>query len=247
MDLANIIANIYTATNRPDLSGETLQAAIASTLKMHTMDFWFRDIQTAQVVFDTSAYVQVLDTNTIPKFRTTAYARKNDPTLATYQQNPLILPPLYNSPIGIPYGIDETMRFFKIITPTSILDKEYGDEILDTAYQVGDSLMFKSLSTFQYLLYGWYAFPNVDTTTTGTVNITLGENTFTISVYPLFSSWVARDYPYAIIYDAASAILQSIGMTDAARKFDNPDPNNPGLVASHVQALTKANIVAEGR
>lgn len=247
MDLANIIAQIYTATNRPDLSGETLQAAIASTLKMHTMDFWFRDIQTAQVVFDTSAYIQVLDVATIPRFRSIGYARKNDPSLATYQQNPLLLPPLFNDGSGLPYGVDEALRFFKLKTPTSILDTEYEDELLDIMYQVGDSLMFKSYSTFKYLLFGWYAFPIVDTTSTGNQTIVMGENSFTVGIYPNFSSWIARDYPFAIIYDAASSILQSIGMTDAARKFDNPDPNNPGLVASHFQALMKANIVAEGR
>lgn len=225
---------VATVTNRSDMlsiseggTGEIPLAVQASTLKMHTMEYFFRDIQTAQFKFDAAAYLQVLDLVGIPRYRNLSYFRKNDPSLAIYQQNPTLLPPLVGSFYGLPYSILQSMKPLKLIEPNNILD-DYNVERTDVFYQAGASLFIKSSTPLTYGLMGWYTFPSVGSDDTGTG----------------YSSWIADQYPFAIIYDAASAVLQGIGMTDAARKFDNPQN---GLVTEHVRALTINNITAQGK
>jgi hypothetical protein len=226
-----LVDSVYTETARPDLVAETLSAVINATLRMHCIDFWYKDINSAQIVFDAAGYVQVLDTTALPRFRSISYMRKNDPSLATYQQNPSILPPLTASFAGIPLSILLTMGFLKILTPTDILD-DYGAEKLDVAYQVGSSIMLKSSTSLQYVLAGWYAYPNVDTKNNG-LN---------------FDSWIAREMPYAIIYAATSQIFQTIGQNDTSRKYDAPASRDfdGGLVQQQIRMLQISNTVAQG-
>lgn len=222
-------------TNRPDMlsvasggTGDIPLAVQASTLKMHTDEgaFFFKDIVTAQVKFDQAAWIQVLDTSSFARYRAMSYFRKNDPSLASYQLNPGLLPPLTTGFFGIPYTILQAMLPLQCIEPNNILD-EFGVERQDVFYQAGASLFIKSSTSLNYGLMGWYAYPNVGSDDIGTG----------------YSSWIANEYPFAIIYDAASAILQGVGMTDAARKFDNPQN---GLVTSHMMALRNSNIIARG-
>lgn len=222
MTLAQLITAVYTETNRPDLVDETLQKILFSTLKMHNLDFFFKDIQTAEVIFDTAAYLQVLDTSSIPRFRSISYLRKNDPTLSVYQQNPTILPPLFSLS---QQSVAAETRVLTIIAPDDIFD-EFGAEKYDVAYQAGNNICIKSSTSLQYVLAGWYKFPNLDT-----------------AVPANFDSWIAVEHPYAIVYDAASAILQTIGMNEASRKFDDP---RVGLATVAIQQLINSNIVAKG-
>lgn len=226
---------VATVTNRSDMlsvasggTGDIPLAVQAATLKMHTSDgsFFFKDIQSGQVKFDQAAWIQVLDTSSFPRYRNMSYFRKNDPSLASYQLNPSLLPPLVSSYNGIPYTILQSMLPLTPIEPNNILD-EFGVERQDVYYQAGASLFIKSSTSLNYGLMGWYAYPNVGSDDIGTG----------------YDSWIAREYPFAIIYDAASTILQGIGMTDAARKFDNPET---GLVSSHMTALRNSNVVVKG-
>lgn len=222
MNLADLQAAVYTETNRPDLVAETQQKILASILKIHCMDFFYKDIATTEAIFEAAAYVQTLDTTDFPRYRALSYFRKNDPSLSAYQQNPTLLPPLYSS-VGAPTSL--SMGFLKVITPDDILN-EYNQEKLDVCYQVGATLMMKCSTAIQYGLVGWYQYPNISTDPTA------------------FDSWIAREFPYAIIYDAASAVLQSIGMTDAARKYDDP---RSGLATTNMNIVVMNNIVAQGR
>lgn len=218
MTLAELLAAVYVETNRPDLVAETTQKVKSATLNLHCIDFFYKDIQSAQVVFDETAYIQQLDTGGLPFYRSLSFLRKNDPTLSAWQQDPLNLPTLQNAAVTP----NISMGFIEIITPDNILD-EFGVERLDVAYQAGSVVNIKSSTSLLYALIGYYRYPDIKDAS--------------------FNSWIARELPYAIVYNAASAVLQSIGMMDAARKFDHPET---GLATEQVRTLRMNNIVARG-
>jgi hypothetical protein len=58
MTLAELIAEVYTLTGRPDLVAETSAAVRKATLKMHSVDFFYRDLQEKIITFTTPAYKQ---------------------------------------------------------------------------------------------------------------------------------------------------------------------------------------------
>lgn len=237
MLLPELIQAVYTETNRPDLVPQTIQAIRASTLKMHTIDLFPKDIQEGQVVFDQTAYIQNISLFQIPRFRKSVFIRKNDPRYSAYQQNPTLNPPLIGGlpPLGCSVGVKERLGFLRQIAPDNIFD-EFGTEKLDVWYQAGKTIWIKSAISIQYVLFGWYAFPNIDITTPD-AGVT----------YPNFSSWIADERPFAIIYDATSSVLQKIGMTDAARKYDSPatSTQDGGLVQNEIKRLVADNIVVE--
>jgi hypothetical protein len=231
MNFSQLVSAVYRETNRPDLVLRTQQAVMASTLKMHGMDFFFKDILTAQLKFDATNYVQTLDTTTLPFYRAISYIRKDDPAYLAYELNPYASTPVITSIDGSAIPVNLARAFLKIITPDDILD-DYEFEKIDVAYQVGSTIMIRSSTSLLWALAGWYGWPNCDISNNGAA----------------YNSWIAAEFPYAIVYDAASAILQGIGMTDAARKYDyqTPDGIQSGLVASQVMALRNSNITARG-
>lgn len=238
MNFTELVNAVITDINRPDMGfvsqggdGQIPQAVVSSTLKMHGLDFFYKDIKTARIIFDTAAYIHDLDLTGFARFRSISYVRKDDPSLASYQQNPTLVPPLFSGTGAV--NFKQSMHFLKILSPDDILDS-YGVEKLDVAFQAGDSLYIKSSSLLQYALIGWYAFPNVDTTIVNGVD---GAN---------FYSWIARDYPYAIVYDASSAVLQSIGETDASRAYMATTPGAEGQAVRHRINLVNSSIVAVG-
>lgn len=217
MTLNELIAQVYIKTNRPDLEEQTRQAIVSSTLAMHTMDSFYKDIVTARLVFENANYIQLVDTTEFERWRSLSYFRKNNPDFDAYQQNPLTLPvqDYYNR-----------TKFMQVLTPDDILDS-YGIEKVDVFYQAGTSIYMKSSTSLRFGLLGFYQYPNVSIEDDGAN----------------FSSWIADEYPFSIIYDATSNILQSIGMTDAARKYDQPEV---GLVAVQKKILIMNNIIPVG-
>lgn len=235
MNFNELVAFVITNTNRPDMGfvedggdGRIPSAVQSQTLTMHLKDYFYKDIQPAQVVFDIPTnYLQTLDASALPRLRSLAYARKWDPNFATSQQDPAILPPLYNTPGGV-VGYNNALAFFKILTPDAILD-DYGLEKLDVCYQVGDTLYFKSSTPLAYAQFGWYQFPRLGNLTKDTVSNT-------------YRSWIADQYPFAIGWGTVSQIFSTIGQQDQARKLDSPG----GLVADAVEALIKSNVQLKG-
>lgn len=226
MNYDELIAKVYIETARPDLVDETKSAVIASTQKMHGLDFFFRDLVDANVRFGTPLYIQALDVSALDRYRSFAYIRKWDASFNASQVNPRL-----PSPIATRGGVNLALAEFKLITPDDILDS-YGSEKTEVAYAVGNSLIMKSATAFNCVKMCWYQYP-----------LAVDDNT-------LFSSWIADQYPYTIIFDAASSILQKIGMQDAARKYDAPpDPRSGytgGLVWSQINNLKMANVIAKG-
>lgn len=241
MNFTELVNAVITETNRPDMGllseggdGRIPQQVAASTHTIHTIDgdYFFRDLQESQIVFDHSAYIQALDVSAFPRYRSFGYFRKNDPSAAAYQQNPTILPPMFSNN-GYFVTTDTKLGFLTPLTPgQSILDS-YGVEKTDVIYQAGSNLRIKSSTSLLYGLVGWWQFPNIDPS----------------NEYANYSSWIAQDWPFSIVFHAASAILQKIGMTDAARKYDGPvDPRTgrAGLATEALNNLRKSNILMQG-
>lgn len=245
-NLVALVNAVFTETNRPDLIDETFQAVYSSTLKMHGLEFFSKDIVTGPIVFDTTSYIQALDTTVLPYFRAVSYIRKDYPAIYNgYEQNPTNLPPLYQGIDGRLYSMSQARALLKEIAVDDIFD-EFATEKVDIWYKAGSNIFIRSSTALRYGLIGWYAWPNLDIANN---NIAQFLTTPTLCS-PLFNSWIAAEYPYAIIYDAASAMLQKQGQQEAARKYDQlPDPRTnkgAGLVWSHINNLIMANIVSTG-
>jgi hypothetical protein len=108
--------------------------------------------------------------------------------------------------------------FFTLITPEQVLDS-YKITREDVYYLAGDVFQFRSSSEFQYALMGCYLNPDIADAT--------------------FTSWVALDHPYAIVYDAASIIFKAIGKDEEAAVYRQ-------LVAEQYAMLRNSNILANG-
>lgn len=245
-NLVALMNAVFVETARPDMINETGQAVFSSTLKMHGMEFFRKDVVPAQLVFPSASYIQQIDTGALPLYRSISYIRKDDPSLyGSYELNPNNnLPPLFTNIDGSVISMGQARKLLREIDPDDFLD-EYGAEKVDVWYQAGSTIAVKSSTSLQWGLIGFYAWPNLDI---GNANL-LTFTTLPGNCSPLFNSWIAAEYPYAIIYDAASAILQKTGMTDAARKYDQvPDRNGKGagLVWSHIDNLLMNNIKATG-
>lgn len=236
----SLIDKVVIETNRPDLALTRIpQAVLSATLAMHTLDFFPKDLLTADVVFDntptgTPAYIQTLDTAVLPRIRALAYVRKWDPSFNSYELVPSLLPPLSNNILGIPVCAGISLAFMEIITPDDIID-DYGYLKQDVAYLAGDQLVMKSSTALPMAKLGWYAFPATDI-----------ENGFAN-----YQSWVASQYPFTIVYEAAASVFGAVGMNEAANSIRRPpEPKIPGDTGGplyrHVQTLLMGSILAKG-
>jgi hypothetical protein len=220
---------------RPDLGfiadggdNRAINAVLASTLAMHQVDNFWKDIVASDVVFDAGAYIQTLDRRTMPRFRSIAYFRKWDPTFSAMQLNPTILPPIVNS--------DLALKHLEIVDlGTGGIFDSYGSERQDVCYAAGDTIFIKSSTLLTQGKIGYYARPHLDIENSGVA----------------YNSWIAREHPWAIIYHAEAALFTTTGDLDRARELVRPaipardDPG--GLVAQAIAALKMDNIELGGR
>lgn len=222
MTLAQLQAAVITETNRPDLIPETLQAVLEATLSIHTVDNFYKDIVEAQVVFnDPTLFLQILDTTTLPLFRNTAYIRKTDPGITAVEQQ--------TSQSTFSSG---QFNFLKRVDVGDILDN-YGYEKADIYYQAGSQINIKSGTALGYITVGWYAYPNLDPTGVA------------------FASWIAREFPYVIVYKAAAGIFAKIGEDKSWSIYSRaPIPgrgdDTGGLYYQQLAQLRRNNILVEG-
>lgn len=89
----------------------------------------------------------------------------------------------------------------EIVDPQQLFDEYYTDK-LNVAYMAGDSLSFRFAIPVQQILVGWYKLP-----------ILVADDA-------QFNSWIAEDYPWAIIDHAAASVFKMIGYDDQSRKMD---------------------------
>jgi hypothetical protein len=137
MTFAELVAEVYTLTNRPDLVAETKTAVRVATLKAHQSDFYSKDIHETGVVFPASAYIQSLDyISLISNFRALKYFRRVVNA---------------NDTSGVP---------FSVLTPDELIDS-YNIPKVNVAYVAGRVIEFRSAVSFQFGLMGCYVNPIV--------------------------------------------------------------------------------------
>lgn len=137
MTLSELIAEVYTLTNRPDLVAQTLSAVRAATLKIHQSDYYYKDLFETGISFTSAAYLQQIEfRNLAPRWRAFKYLRKTDVTGT--QQGALI----------------------ELIQPEVALDS-YGVNRADVCYVAGDVIQVRSSTQLQYALLGRYDNPNI--------------------------------------------------------------------------------------
>lgn len=214
MNLTELISAVYTQTNRPDLVAETLQAVLESTISIHSIDTFEKDLREADVVFsDGSLYIQQLDISMIPFYRKVAYLRKMDSGVNSVEQFRA------SGSVG---------NFLQKVEMSSIIDS-YGYEKGDIFYQAGSSLNIKSTTPLKYVKLGWYAHPTVS------------------SDPAIYSSWIAQELPYVIIYRAAGQVYATIGEDKSYAIFmRSPVPRageeSGGLYYQQLATLRRDNI-----
>lgn len=141
MTLTELVAVVYTLTGRPDLVAETSAAIRKATLKMHSVDYFYRDLQEKIITFPTPSYKQQYDLGVnLPSYRALKYVR---------QWNAM--------PVG-------TERYLTVIEPDSILDS-YGKEATDIWYVAGSNLNIKCRDLVTNLVIGYYKHPDITTAT----------------------------------------------------------------------------------
>jgi hypothetical protein len=196
MTLAELIAEVYTITNRPDLVAQTLTAVRSATLKIHQSDYYYKDIFETGIQFVNSLYLQQIDYRTIvPRWRSLKYLRKTD--ITGYQDGP----------------------FFEVLAIPEMVEDAYRLNRNDVCYVAGEVVQVRSSTQLQYAILGCYR--NPDITQAG------------------YSSWVALDHPYAIVFEAASNVFKMIGDTDQFAAYS-------GLAGQQLVEVRMSNIQGIG-
>lgn len=135
---ADLVADVITITNRPDLVDLTKLAVRHATLKAHKLDFFPKDIYETGIQWQIPAYIQSLEYRTlVPRWRALKYLRKYDFT---------------TSP-GTPGDI------FSVITPELILDS-YNFQKDNVCYLAGEALEIRSNTKDINMLLSCYRHPD---------------------------------------------------------------------------------------
>lgn len=108
--------------------------------------------------------------------------------------------------------------FFELIVPEHVNDS-YGVQQTNVCYMAGAYVQIKSSTPLQYAIVGFYENPDVSEAG--------------------YSSWVALDHPYAIVFEAASAVFKAIGDTEQSAAYN-------ALALQHLAEVKMSNIEARG-
>lgn len=239
MNLTQLIDAVYTETNRPDLVPETLQAVLEATLSLHTVDSFYKDIKSAVIIFDNPrSFVQQIDTSVLPHYRSMAYVQKMNPNFIGYEYQNQGAQRQYASATQLINGAESYPGAhsgrLKRIDIGEFIDS-YGYEKIDVWYQAGKQLNIKSCTQLSHAYLGWYAYPEVDISGSGAN----------------FSSWIADELPYTIVYKAAAGVFAKIGEDKswaiyAKAPIPGQGEETGGLYYQQLAQLRRMNIVAEG-
>lgn len=109
-------------------------------------------------------------------------------------------------------------KFFEILTPDHLIDS-YSRDRSDIGYLAGQIIQLKAKAQFQYALVGMFLNPDIT------------ESSFT--------SWVAQDAPFAIVYEAALTVFKQIGFDEQASMMQKASQEQIAL-------LRQNNLLAVG-
>ena len=83
-------------------------------------------------------------------------------------------------------------------------------------YLAGDNIQIRAYPAIEKILFGCYRYP-------------------TITPVESYDSWVAEEYPYAIVYEAVRKIHQSVGNNEQAAQYGN-------MIQEEYAALKVSNV-----
>lgn len=109
-------------------------------------------------------------------------------------------------------------RILTYIEPEKVVD-EFGSNRTNIWYQAGSNLQIRTDAPAQYFLIGYYK--NPDVTPNG------------------YNSWIADNYPMAIVYEAAAIVFKTIG-------YDEQVVTYRAMVAEQLQLLKQTSITGIG-
>jgi hypothetical protein len=142
MTLNELIAEVYTITNRPDLVAQTLTAVRSATLKLHQLDYYYKDLFETGVTFSSAAYLQQLDYRTVvPRWRSLKYIRKTDVTGA------------------------QDGAFLEVLAIPEQVEDAYKLNRTNVCYVAGAVVQIRSSTELQYILLGCYRNPDITVAT----------------------------------------------------------------------------------
>lgn len=138
MTLAELYAEVYLLTNREDLVAQTAAAVRSATLKIHQLDYFYKDIFETGIIFPAADYLLQFEYRTqFPRWRALKYLRKTNSV-----------------------GYDDG-QFIKIIPIPEFVENQYGTNEADVCYVAGDLLQIRSSTKLQYATLGCFLNPDI--------------------------------------------------------------------------------------
>jgi hypothetical protein len=138
MTLTELRQEVYTLTNRPDLVNETLTAIRSATLKLHTLDYFYKDIFETGITFPDPGYLQQLEYRTVvPRWRALKYLRKTD--VSAHQDG----------------------EFLTVLSIPEMVEDDYKLNRNNVCYVAGQVVQIRSSDLLQYALLGCYIYPDI--------------------------------------------------------------------------------------
>jgi hypothetical protein len=145
-------------------------------------------------------------------FSTSDYVQNLDYRLLLPRYRSLIYLRKYDATTGTPG------RELDVIIPEQIFDR-YKSQKSDVAYVAGAYIQINSSTQEQYYLFGCYLNPDISQAT--------------------FTSWIALDHPYAIVFDAAATVFKAIGKDEEAAAYRT-------MVAEQIAMIKMSNVQSIG-
>lgn len=108
--------------------------------------------------------------------------------------------------------------FLDILTPDAVLDQFKRDRE-NICYLAGDTIHIRSSTQLEYIFFGCYVHPVTDV---------VG-----------YRSWIADEYPYCIINEAAATVFKAIGFDEMAASYRQ-------LAQEFLAEMRSNSILAEG-
>lgn len=178
MTFDELCDEVQIIVKRPDLAQRIQSAVRAATEKLHSLDFFYKDLIEVPVEFDEALAIQnFVPKEVVPRFRKAKYIR------------------FWNG------GVDGSAgTFLKSIQIENAIDG-YGYEKVNVFYMAGTMLQMRTDPAVLRILFGAYIYP-------------------TVTPASSYSSWIAEEYPWGIVYEASRAIFRSISLQEQAGEYE---------------------------
>lgn len=109
-------------------------------------------------------------------------------------------------------------KVLDFVVPENVFD-DYSIQRSDIYYSAGAYIQINSSTQEQYYLFGCYVHPDVTPLT--------------------YTSWIALDHPFCIVFDAAATVFKAIGKDEESAAYR-------GLVAEQISMLRTSEILGKG-